>query len=533
MKKLPLGIQNIKEIIEGNYVYIDKTQYIYDLINSAKYYFLSRPRRFGKSLLLDTIGEVFLGNKELFKGLWIYDSDYDFAEYPIVRLDMIGIANDTPEILNKAIMSYLKHYYEKEGFNFNESSSAEVFRNLIFYLNQKYNKKVVVLIDEYDHPILNRLSNKELATANQGVIRDVYGVLKSMDAYLKFVFLTGVSKFARTAVFSGLNQLRDITMAEDYAGICGVPVKDLDKYFGEHIDNLIKLNRFKDNDIREKILKWYDGYSWDAKTKMLNPWALLYFFFEKQFENFWYITGSPKFLIDLILKSPERYLYLKNLVLDKKDLDAFNIEMMPIESILFQTGYLTIVDIIENKGAGRNYVLDMPNFEVKDALNQHVMTALVHSDDVLTGNTKRQIRKALQEGDLNSVLDLLRSLFASIPYELHIRAEAYYHTVFYVVMTVLGFNIKTEVSTARGRIDAVLETNDHIYIFEFKYVNTDKNITPEESGEKIKEATTAGLTQIKERGYHEPYINSGKQIHLAAFAFLGRDNIGMETEVLL
>ena len=308
MKKLPLGIQNFKEIATGGYVYVDKTQQIYNLVNSAKYNFLSRPRRFGKSLLLDTIGEVFGGEKELFKGLWIYDSDYEFPKHPVIRLDMSGIANETPEIMKESIASELRRRIRDENLNITENIPSEIFKHMIDNLYKKYNKRVVVLIDEYDKPILDHLNNIEIADANRQVLRGFYGILKSMDPYLRFTFITGVTKFTKTSIFSGLNNLNDITMLEAYANICGIPVNSLDEYFSEYIERLTPHKRFIlcDN-IKDEILAWYDGYSWDGETKLLNPFSLLNFLNQERFAAFWYASGTPGFLPDMIKKRPESY----------------------------------------------------------------------------------------------------------------------------------------------------------------------------------------------------------------------------------
>ena len=237
MKKLPIGIQNFREIVEGGYVYVDKTPYIYELLHSASYYFLSRPRRFGKSLLLDTIAEAFSGDRELFKGLWIYDSDYDFPKHPVIRLDMSNMANKTPDILEESILSKINLIYDTEGFERRDTIVSDAFMRLIILLNQKYDQRVVVLIDEYDKPILDRIADIEMAKKNREVLKGFYGILKSMDPHLRFTMITGVSKFSKTSVFSQLNNLTDLTLDRAYAGICGIPVESLDAHFGEHIES--------------------------------------------------------------------------------------------------------------------------------------------------------------------------------------------------------------------------------------------------------------------------------------------------------
>ena len=532
MKKLPVGIQSFKDIIVDNYVYVDKTQYVYSLISGVKYYFLSRPRRFGKSLLLDTIGEVFKGDKELFAGLWIHGSDYGFEKHPVIRLDMSNISNATPEIFNMSIAAELRKRIAEEGLVISCEIPSDMFKSLIEGLYKKYNKRVVVLIDEYDKPILDHITDVEKAEANRAALRGFYGVLKSMDPYLRLTFITGVTKFAKTSIFSGLNNLSDITLDEDYANICGITIDDLDKYFGEHIKHLSITKKTESNILRDEILKWYDGYSWDGEVKLINPFSLLSFLTKKRLSGFWYSTGSPNFLTDLIKEKPAAYTNLKNLIFSEEMLDYVNIDRISVEPLLFQTGYLTVQEVITDSD-GVSYRLRIPNFEVKRAFNIHVLSAMTENDDVDTGNARREMLEALLRGDLQKTLDLLRGLFASIPYELHVDVEAYYHSIFYAVMNVLGFDIDAEVSVSKGRIDAALELADKVYVMEFKYKGCPPGAGPEEKKKIFDDALDEGMAQIKGRGYHEKYAGSGKTVYLAAFAFLGRSDIEMSLETVL
>ena len=534
MKKLPIGIQNFKEIVTENYLYIDKTQYIYSLINGAKYCFLSRPRRFGKSLFLDTIGEAFGGDKELFRGLWIYDSDYTFPKHPVIRLDMSGISNRTPEALEASIKLLLKNRiniesfnnsFNKEFFDFSNANSSDVFRNLIIALYNKYNQKVVVLIDEYDKPILDHIDDINTAEENRKILRSLYGILKSMDPYLRFVFITGVSKFTKTSIFSGLNNLKDITMLEEYANICGIPVDDFDTLFGDYLEGLASNKKLKQHaNIRDAIFAWYDGYSWDGESKLLNPFSLLNFFDQKRFSGFWYSSGTPRFLLELIKKKPESYCNITHTEINEYMLDSIEIENITIEPLLFQTGYLTIKEIPITLGSPV-YILDIPNFEVREAFNLQVLSALTETDDVRVWQARTEMMKALQENAPDKLLIMLRALFASIPYELHVDREAYYHSIFYTIMSMLGFDMDVEVSTSRGRADAVLELDNIIYVMEFKYVKCPPDAGAEEKRELSEAALSEAIAQINEKGYAAKYNGRGKSICIAAFAFLGRDDI--------
>ena len=532
MKKLPIGLQTFSKIIEGGYVYVDKTQYVYDLINSANYYFLSRPRRFGKSLLLDTVAEAFKGNKELFKGLWIYDSDYDFEEHPVIRLDMSSVATEKPEILKNSILSSLRHQIREEGLAIDEEAPSDMFKRLIEGLCKKYGKKVVVLIDEYDKPVIDHLHNVEMAEANRLVIKGFYGILKSSDPYLRFTFLTGVSKFTKTSVFSELNNLKDITMMEQYASVCGISEQELDKYFSEHIDSFKKPVWFSENDcLREKILKWYNGYSWDSINKVINPFSLLTFFGQQRFGSFWYASGSPKFLIDLIKKNPGEYTNIRNPVISEFQLDAADFNRLEATPLLFQTGYLTVKEIAYRRELPV-YVLEIPNNEVREAFGKNIIAAFTESGHSGAENAQWEISGALDSGDMQLMLAELRRLFASIPYNLHVDAEAYYHSIFYAVMSVLGYNIMPEASVSSGRIDAVLELKDKIYVMEFKYKGSHNDASAEEKAALFNKALTDGMEQINSKGYHRKYIGSGKMIYKAAFAFLGRDDIEMRVETV-
>jgi len=530
MKELPLGIQNFKEIIEGNYIYVDKTQYIYNLLKQAKYYFLSRPRRFGKSLLLDTIAEALKGNKELFKGLWIYNSDYAFKKHPIIRLDMSNIANKTPDALEESLSFYLKICYEAEGFIYEESIASNAFLKLIMLLHGKYGERVAVLIDEYDKPILDHIDDIKLATENRKALSGFYGILKSMDPYLRMTFFTGVSKFSKASVFSALNNLKDITMSEDYAEICGIPINCLEEYFGEHIAQLKTHARFKQSDnITDEILAWYDGYSWDGENRLINPFSLLNFFSEKKFEYFWYTSGTPGFLIGILKNKPESFLSLKSLELSERALDTFEIERMQIEPLLFQSGYLTVKKLLPGKGVSV-YSAGFPNFEVREAFNLNILSEFTGQSDVFAESAYRGLLSSLNEGNLQNALTLLKSLFASIPYQLHVKDEAYYHSIFYAVMTLLGFNLDAEVSTSRGRADAALELDDKVYVIEFKYVKCPKDASDDEKKRLFETALDGAMKQIDDRGYCNKYLGSGKAIYKAAFAFLGRDEIEMRVE---
>ena len=532
MKKLPLGIQNFREMISGGYVYVDKTRFVYNLINSGKYYFLSRPRRFGKSLLLDTIAEAFSGDRELFKGLWIYGSDYEFEKHPVVSLDMSSIANETPETLKSSLRAGLIRRMNEEGFNVDSEIPSDIFSVLIGELYKKHGQKVVVLIDEYDKPILDHITNTDIAEANREILRGFYGILKSMDQCLRMTFITGVSKFTKTSIFSELNNLTDITLTREYACICGIPVEDLRIYFSDHIENMAALDEFKlYENLSDEILAWYDGYSWDGVSRLLNPFGLLTFLYQKRFSSFWYASGSPKFLMDVIRRREQGYANLQRLSMGEWALDSFDIGNVEVEPLLFQTGYLTVKETLPGSRPPV-YILGMPNYEVRIAFNLHILAEFTEKGGGYAESAYRRIKESLETGDLQSMLNSLKGLFASIPYELHIKHESYYHSIFFAIMNLLGFDIVAEVSVSGGRVDAVLELAEKAYVIEFKYEHCEKNTPPEEKQKLFDKVLGEGMNQIIDKGYADKFAGSGKDVVLAAFAFLGRDDIELSFKTL-
>ena len=326
--------------------------------------------------------------------------------------------------------------------------------------------------------------------------------------------------------------MEDITLTEEYASICGIAVEELVKYFDEHINSLRTLKRFRDcSSISDEILAWYDGYSWDGENRVINPFSLLSFFSQKRFSAFWYASGTPKFLIDLIKKNPVEYSNLKTPIMTEYMLDSADFNKLEATPLLFQSGYLTIKEVVTST-KGDSYILDMPNFEVRNAFNQNIIAAFTDSGHTLAENVRLDMAKAFQDGDLHKILDSLRSLFASIPYELHIDKEAYYHSIFYAIMNVHGFDVDAESSVSKGRIDAALKFGNSVYVMEFKYVKCPPKVGDEKKKALVDKALCEGMEQIKARGYYKKYVSSGKTIYLAAFAFLGKDDVEMKTEIL-
>ena len=492
LKKLPIGIQTFSEIIKNNYIYIDKTKEAIELIENYKYVFLSRPRRFGKSLFLDTLQDIFEGNRELFKDLYIYDK-WDFSEkYPIIKIDFSGDLR-SGESLKKNILGIFRSNQERLGVECIDTDYfSGCFKELIEKTYEKYQKPVVVLVDEYDKAILDNLDLMEVAYENREIIKSLYSVLKGCDKYLKFVFLTGVSKFSKASIFSGLNMLRDISLTPKYGNICGYSQNDIESSFLPYLEGV---------DL-EKLKAWYNGYNF-LKDDMYNPFNVLLFIKNDfLYDNYWFSTGTPSFLIKLIEKNHYFLPKLSNLTIGKELLDSFDIDNLDLEVILYQAGYLTIDKVEIDEDEDIIYHLKLPNKEVKASFNQFIISRLYQD----RSNNRKDISKALRGEDLEGLKTSLISLFASIPYNNYTKNdianyEGFYASVIYVYLQSLGLEIIGEDVTNKGRIDLTLFIKDNIYIIEFKM------------GEKD------ALQQIKTKNYHQKYLSLNKNIYLIGINF--------------
>jgi len=507
MQKLPIGIQTFSDIREENLLYIDKTQDAYNLINSeGRYFFLSRPRRFGKSLFIDTLHNIFEGKKEYFKDLYIYDK-WDWEDkYSVLKLSFSG-NRSTKELITNI---YKNITYIKKDLNIvcdSNDDYAMCFAELIEEAYKKHNKKVVILIDEYDKPILDNLDQMEVAKECREILKRLYSQLKDNDRYIKFAFLTGVSKFSRASIFSGLNMLTDISLNPRFGNICGYTQNDVETKFLPYLDG-VDLERLKN---------FYNGYNF-LKDDIYNPFDILQFITnDKVFKNYWFVTGTPTFLIKLIEKNNYFLPNLSNLVVDEKLLDSFDIENLDLEVILYQSGYLTIDSVKEKRRGGLEYKLKLPNIEVKQSFNDVVIDSL----------TKQKIQKlkyqdslydALYDADLKLFEDSLISLFESIPYNNFTKNnmqnfEGFYASVVYSYLQSLGIRIIGEDVTNKGRIDLTCFIADKIYIIEFK-------VDAKKEGEALK--------QIKEKNYAKKYLTQSEEIYLVGIEFDSKEkNIGL------
>jgi hypothetical protein len=495
LKKLPIGIQTFSEIIENNYIYIDKTKEAYELIDNYKYTFLSRPRRFGKSLFLDTLKNIFEGKKELFKGLYIYDKwDWE-TTYPVIKISWDGNLQTTHN-LERVAYDVFKTNQKRLGIVCEDNKNLSIcFLELIRETYEKYNQKVVILIDEYDRPILDTIDNMEQSRLNREFIKGMYSVMKGADEYIKFVFLTGVSKFSKASIFSGLNMLEDISLTPRFGNICGYTQANIENEFLPYLNGV---------DLA-KVKEWYNGYNF-LKDDVYNPFDLLKFIKNDYlFDNYWFSSGTPTFLIKLIEKNRYFLPKLSNLVVGKELLDSFDIDNINLEVILYQAGYLTIDKMIEKRRGGIEYKLKLPNMEVKNSLNDILIDFLTQQNSEKL-KYQDNIYDAIVDNDLELFRDTLISIFATIPYNNYTKNpmqdyEGYYASVIYTYLQSLGLDIIGEDVTNHGRIDLTIRVEKYIYIIEFK-VGKDN-----------------ALAQIKSKNYAQKYLNEKKEIFLVGINF--------------
>lgn len=509
LQKLPIGIQTFSQIRNENYIYIDKTKEALELISGYKYAFLSRPRRFGKSLFCDTLHNIFEGNKELFEGLYIYDKwDWD-KKFPVIKISWDGDLQTSKNLYSVAYDT-LQNNQRRLGIECEDNENLSIcFLQLIRQTYEKYNQRVVILIDEYDRAILDTIDNFEQSKLNREFIKGMYSVMKGADAYIEFVFLTGVSKFSKASIFSGLNMLEDISLSPKFGNICGYTQVNIENEFLPYLDGV---------DLA-KLKSWYNGYNF-LKDELYNPFDLLRFIKNNyRYSNYWFSSGTPTFLIKLIEKKSYFLPKLSNLVIGEMLLDSFDIENINLEVILYQSGYLTIEKIMIDEDLDTiDYKLKLPNKEVKQSFNDYLIRSLVKSDYL---QDKKSIIVALKNGNLEDLKSAFVSIFASIPYHNYTNNtiqnyEGFYATVVYIYLQSLGIDIIGEDVSNHGRIDLTIKMEQTIYILEFKVGSDD------------------ALIQIKAKNYAQKYLSENKNIILLGINFDSKEkNIsGFEWEKL-
>ena len=502
MKRLPIGIQTFSKLIETNCVYVDKTTLIHRMITNYDYCFLSRPRRFGKSLLVSTLADIFSGNKELFDGLAISTLPYEWKKHPVVMISFSDIPNTTPEILEEGIKVALQRIAKNNHIVLPEKlASGQMLQELVITLSKE--ARVVLLIDEYDYPILQHVHNTIDANAIREALKNFYAVIKGLDKYLRFVLLTGVSKFSQTSIFSGLNNLYDITLDRTFNTLLGYTKEEIITNFESYLSEAAQYNECSTEELLEKITEWYDGYLFTAEPdaiKMYNPFSVLLFLSHKTFSNYWFTTGTPTFLINLFKKHNYPLQDFEQVEATSSELNTFDIDNISLKTLLFQTGYLTIEK--KNKNTGY-YTLTYPNKETIDSLLEHIFASITNKPITYVGNTINNLLQALESANFTKLQELLTTFYAAIPYTIKIDAEKYYQTIFYIVLKMAGADIIVEQPTNIGRIDAVLQTKSTIFVIEMK----------------IDASAESALQQIKNKKYYQPYESLGKNIILVGIAF--------------
>ena len=495
LRKLPIGIQTFEDIRRDNYLYVDKTAFVWRIANTGKPYFLSRPRRFGKSLLLSTFEAYFKGKKELFEGLAIEQMEKEWRQFPVLHLDLNAKKYETPEDLNTMLNQHLEKWESQYGDEKKDRSPEERFSYVISRASEQAGCGVVVLVDEYDKPLLQTLCNIPLMEEYRQTLKAFYGVLKSSDRYLRFVFLTGVTKFAQVSVFSDLNQLNDISMKPQYATICGITMQELTHTFAPEIQQLAEHNGLTQEEALQKMKISYDGYHFCKFAEgVFNPFSVLNLFDGYKFSNYWFQTGTPTFLVELLKKSE----YDLRTLIDGVEASASSFTEYRIDAnnpipLIYQSGYLTIKDYSSRFG---NYLLEFPNDEVRYGFIDFLIPYYTSVVDDERGFYIGKFILELENGDYDSFLTLLQAFFADFPYELNDKSERHYQVVFYLVFKLMGQFTDVEIRSARGRADAVVKTPAYIYIFEFKL-----NGTAEEA-----------LQQIDDKGYLIPYQADGRKL---------------------
>ena len=503
---LPIGIQDFRTIREDSYYYVDKTPLIRQLVGQGRYYFLSRPRRLGKSLLLDTLHELFAGSEPLFRGLDIHGRWDWSAAHPVVNLSFGGQYTE-PGAIERDILDQLQLIEDRNGITAGQTSGTGRLRNLLYRLHKATDRQAVVLVDEYDKPILDVLGIPDLARANRDYLRGFYGVIKDSARHVRFVFVTGISMFSRVSLFSGLNNLRDISLDPRYSTLCGYTDRDLDTVFAPELPGLD----------REEIREWYNGYGWLGEERVYNPFDILLLFDCRRFGPYWFKTGTPDFLYQTMIKRGVSPLELQNRISDIDLVSTFDVDDVSTDALLFQTGYLTIVSEETNDGE-TFFTLDYPNKEVRHSLNKGLLAHL--------GKPAKEVRAlgkglcdSLAANDFQAFEDLLRSFFAGVPYQWQMnpeltRFEAWYAGMLYACFCTIGAELRVEDSSNRGRADMVLLHDGQVFVLEFKMAA---------DGDGAERASARALAQIRERGYWEKYLDRGEPIHLVGVVFGRRE----------
>ena len=506
MVNYPIGIQTFDKIRQGGYLYIDKTKYIYEITHPGQYVFLSRPRRFGKSLLMSTFDSYFRGRKDLFKGLAIEKLEKDWTEYPVLHFDLSDIKKGTVEDFGENVNSSLASMEGEFGIAKTSDNPGTRLKDLVERIYNKTGKQVVLLFDEYDAPLLTVLHDPERLETMRTELQSFYSPIKKLDPYLRFVFITGITKFSQLSIFSQLNNLNNISMLPQYAAMCGITIKELEDNFQEGIAVLAEKYHYSHKQVIDKRLYHYDGYHFAEDSEgVLNPFSLLSAMNNRKFNNYWFSTGTPTFLVNMMRKFHTDLTEIDGSKAMQEDFDAPTENMHNVLPLFYQSGYLTIKDYNPRSGM---YTLGYPNEEVKVGLMRILIPFYVQSDPVPASNACWDISEALMDGDIDKALAAARSYFASIPYQENTlkdapTTEGHFTAMLYVMFSFLNRYVYSQVRNAKGRLDILIKTDTTIYVMELK-LDGDLN---------------KALKQINEKDYTIPYQTDGRKVVKVAINF--------------
>ena len=495
MTKYPIGIQNFQSLREDGYAYVDKTGFVYELAQNGKYYFLSRPRRFGKSLLISTIEAYFQGKKELFKGLALEQLEKNWTVHPVLHLDLNAAKYTEPEALTYIFDGHFRYLEEIYNISSDGLSLSERFKAIIRNAYEKTGQKVVILVDEYDKPLLEAIGNEALQNDYRKTLKSIYGVAKTMDGYIQMAFFTGVTKFSKVSVFSDLNNLKDITLSQQYAEICGITEKEIRENFDENVAQMAEANHINKDECYAKLKENYDGYHFSKKSVgMYNPFSLINALCDKDFSDYWFETGTPTFLVETLKRN--RY-DLEDMTREEVtsdllgSLDAIDTNPLPL---LYQSGYLTIKDYNPRFDS---YVLGFPNGEVERGFTRFLFRyyAPIRADQSVSfiNNFTREV----ENGQPEKFMSRLEAMFANQDYQIMGDTKLYFHNVTSLVFKMLGFYTDVERHTTDGRMDMLVQTKDYIYIFEFK----------------IDKSADEALRQIEAKQYAKPFETDPRKLY--------------------
>lgn len=501
MQKISTSISDFEELRRNNYIYIDKTEFLTKIISQDKYYFLSRPRRFGKTLFIDTIKRFYEGKKDLFKGLYIHDFDWKWEEYPILHLDFNTIPAENREVLEESLQKRLAKIAAKYEVNLEIEKAYYMFPSLIEKLAAKYDKKVVVLIDEYDKAIISNLNQDndfelKIAGENQKFLKILYDNLKALVSELELVFITGISKFSKLSVFSALNNLKELDMHPQFSHMLGYTEKELKDNFDPYFEEFAAQKEMEKEELYKEFQKMYNGFRFsDEEIKVYNPYSIASALEAKKIDNYWFKSGTPSFLVDLIKSKNLNVINLEKVEIGKDELKAYDIERLELIPLLFQTGYLTIKEIEDQI----IYKLGYPNLEVERGFTLNLLKSF--SQNEITVPVVHRLRKSLLKHKFEQFSDYMKAIFASlvninIPKSLQDR-EYYYNSIFYLTVNLLSdsnFNVYSELLTSEGRIDMLVETASNVFIIEFKC-----NQDAEKALQQIKDKNYAGSFKLKDK----------------------------------